>query len=97
LSGKYAETKDPQAKLAEMAKNLGLRSSVAGLQDTASRMKDAGRSGDRERARLFAQLGVAERKNDREEIERIKALLREPESAQALAEMAETPSGKQDD
>ncbi|HEY4179680.1 MAG TPA: DNA primase [Kofleriaceae bacterium] len=85
LSGKYAENKDPRATLVSMAVNLEQRASGAGLKDTLSRMKDAGRRGDRELSSLLAQLGIAERKNDPTEVARLKVLI------------AEMQSGKQDD
>ncbi|CAN5903759.1 hypothetical protein BH11MYX2_BH11MYX2_25910 [soil metagenome] len=85
LSGKYAENKDPRASLVSMAKNLEQRASGAGLKDTLSRMKEAGQRGDRELSSLLAQLGIAERKSDHEQVARLKILI------------ADQQSGKQDD
>jgi DNA primase len=75
LSGKYAETKDPRAALVKMVDGLELRSSALSRTSMNSEMKDANRRGDQNRARLLAQLGVAERKNDRDEVARLKDLL----------------------
>jgi DNA primase len=75
LSGKYAETKDPRAALVKMVDGLELRSSALSRTSMGSEMKDANLRGDQNRARLLAQLGVAERKNDRDEVARLKDLL----------------------
>ncbi len=75
LSGKYAETKDPRAALVKMVDGLELRSSALSRSNMASEMKDANRRGDQKRASLLAQLAVAERKNDRDEVARLKDLL----------------------
>ena len=75
LSGKYAETKDPRAALVKMVDGLELRSSALSRSSMATEMKDANRRGDQKRASLLAQLAVAERKNDRDEVARLKDLL----------------------
>ncbi len=71
LSGKYSEAKDPPAQLAKMASNLELRSTMGVRNDMRQRMVDAQRRGDREGARLLAQLAEAERKGDRELAQRL--------------------------
>ncbi|MFN0249031.1 MAG: DNA primase [Kofleriaceae bacterium] len=83
LSGKYAETKDPRAVLAKMVDGLELRSSALSRSNMATEMKDANRRGDQKRASLLAQLGVAERKNDRDEVARLKDLLAQPGATSA--------------
>ena len=72
LSGKYAEAKDPRATLMAMTRNLEVRAAKASVTEVGTRMGEAGRSGDRDRTRLLAQLAVAERKGDTEAAARIK-------------------------
>ncbi len=71
LSGKYSEAKDPLVQLAKMASNLELRSTMGVRNDMRQRMVDAQRRGDRDGARLLAQLAEAERKGDRELAQRL--------------------------
>ncbi|MBL0220487.1 MAG: DNA primase [Myxococcales bacterium] len=75
LSGKYAETKDPRAELIKMTSNLTHQAATVGHNELQNSLRDAGRSGDRDRARLLAQLAQAERKGDHEEVARLKELL----------------------
>jgi hypothetical protein len=75
LSGKYAETKDPRVELLKMVNGLELRSTALSRSSMATEMKDASRRGDQKRASLLAQLAVAERKDDRDEVARLKDLL----------------------
>ena len=75
LSGKYAEVKDPRAALIAMTGNLETRASAKKFGEVGKTMAEAGRQGDRDRARLLAQLAVAERKGDHELAARIKVSL----------------------
>ncbi len=72
LSGKYAETKDPRAELIKMTSNLTHQAATVGHNELQNSLRDAGRSGDRDRARLLAQLAQAERKGDHETVARLK-------------------------
>jgi hypothetical protein len=72
LSGKYAETKDPRAELIKMTGNLTHRSAAVGLNELGKSLGDQKGKNDRDRARLLAQLAVAERKGDHEAAARIK-------------------------
>ena len=86
LSGKYAEAKDPRAALIAMTGNLEVRKTQVGRNELEKTLADAKRKGNREHARLLAQLAQAERKGDHELVARIK---------ESLA--TETSSGKQVD
>jgi len=55
-----------------MTRNLEVRAAKASVTEVGTRMGEAGRSGDRDRTRLLAQLAVAERKGDTEAAARIK-------------------------
>jgi DNA primase len=66
LSGKYASAKDPAALLAAMTRGFEARRSKLDQVELSKNMVDAQRRGDRELARLFAQLGEAQRKGDHE-------------------------------
>jgi len=66
LSGKYASAKDPAALLAAMTRGFEARRNKLDQVELTKNMVDAQRRGDRELARLFAQLGEAQRKGDSE-------------------------------
>ena len=86
LSGKYAEAKDPRAALIAMTGNLEVRKTQVGRNQLEKTLADAKHKGNREHARLLAQLAQAERKGDHELVARIKDSL-----------ATETSSGKQVD
>jgi hypothetical protein len=94
LSGKYAETKDPRAELIKMTSNLTHQAARVDRNELEKSLVDAQRGGDRDRARLMAQLAVAQRRADHAEIARIKEVLAELARTQAMA--SET-QGKQVD
>jgi DNA primase len=77
LSGKYAGAKDPRADLVKMITNLEARRGVLDKLELQKSLDEAKRTNDQQRARLMAQLAVAERKGDRDEVARIKDLLAE--------------------
>ena len=81
LSGKYAEAKDPRAALLAMANNLEVRKTQVGRNELNKSLADAGRTGNRELARLLAQLAEAERKGDQELVARIKSSLASDETS----------------
>ena len=80
LSGKYADSKDPHAALAAMARNLEVRKNEVGLAELKKNMSLAHRRGDRELARTLAQLAEAERKGDRELAHRLRESLSSQET-----------------
>ena len=94
LSGKYAETKDPRAELIKMTSNLTHQAARVDRNELEKSLVDAQRGGDRDRARLMAQLAVAQRRSDQAEVARIKEKLAELATLQARA--SET-QGKQVD
>ncbi len=95
LSGKYAETKDPRADLIKMTTNLTHRAQKVGRDELEKSLVEAQRGGgDRDRSRLMAQLAVAQRRGDQDEIARINGKLAELATLQAKA--SET-QGKQVD
>jgi DNA primase len=83
LSGKYAEAKDPSATLLSMVQNLERkRSSIANpgrasatIEETSRLMHEAHRRGDRDLARLYAQLAEALRKGNRELADQLMAAI----------------------
>jgi hypothetical protein len=84
LSGKYAGAKDPRAELIKMIGNLEARRAELGKLELAKGLDEAKRTNDPQRARLIAQLAVAERKGDSEQAARIKDSLAEMSSAKKV-------------
>ncbi|HVK88783.1 MAG TPA: DNA primase [Kofleriaceae bacterium] len=77
LSGKYTGAKDPRADLLKMIGNLEARRAELGRIELQKSLDEAKRTNDPQRARVTAQLAVAERKGDREQVARLKASLAE--------------------
>jgi DNA primase len=74
MSGKYSDHKDPRAALIAMAHNLELRKQKLESVSLQKKLADGKRgTGDRELARLDAQLAVARRTGDLELVERLEA------------------------
>ena len=74
MSGKYSDHKDPRAALVAMAHNLELRKQMLESVSLQKKLSDGKRgTGDRELARLEAQLAVARRTGDLEQAERFEA------------------------
>lgn len=72
LSGKYADAKDPSAKLGEMVKLLEERKVMLAQRGLEKSLVGAKRGGvDPELVRLQAQLAVAQRKGDQELVEQL--------------------------
>jgi DNA primase len=84
LSGKYAGAKDPRAELIKMIGNLETRRAELGKLELAKGLDEAKRTNDPQRARLMAQLAVAERKGESEQAARIKDSLAEMSSAKKV-------------
>ncbi|HET9988834.1 MAG TPA: DNA primase [Kofleriaceae bacterium] len=74
MSGKYSDHKDPRAALIAMTHNLELRKAKLESASLQKKLSDGKRgTGDRELARLEAQLAVARRTGDLEQAERLEA------------------------
>jgi hypothetical protein len=74
MSGKYSDHKDPRAALIAMTHNLELRKQKLESVSLQKKLSDGKRgTGDREVARLEAQLAVARRTGDLEQAERLEA------------------------
>jgi len=74
MSGKYSDHKDPRAALSELTHNLELRKQKLESASLQKKLSDGKRgTGDRELARLEAQLAVARRTGDLEQAERLEA------------------------
>lgn len=71
LSGRYVETKDPSALLAQMARDLEHRKRMTQRRDLEKLMVEAQRRGDREMARNLALAAEAVRKGDFELADRL--------------------------
>ena len=73
LSGRYVETKDPSALLAQMTRALEHRKSELRKREIEKQMQDAQRRGDRDTARKLAVMAEAIRKGDHELADRLAA------------------------
>jgi DNA primase len=71
LSGKYSDCKDPPGQLAAMTRQLENRKSMLEQNELKKSLVQSQRGGDRELARLLAQLAVAERNGDRELVDQL--------------------------
>lgn len=89
LSRRYADHKDPPGELAKKVANLGARKAEIERTKLTRSLTDATRSGNRDKARLLSQLGVAERQGDHELAARLRETLAQTE--------AEAETGKQVD
>ncbi len=77
LSGRYVDHKDPRAALLSALRNLEARQEGVERSKLRVSLADAQRSGNRDKARLLSQLGVAERKGDHELAARLRESLAE--------------------
>jgi DNA primase len=80
LSRRYADHKDPPAELAKKVTNLEARKAEIERTRLRRSLSDAHRSGNRDKARLLSQLGVAERQGDHELAARLRESLAQSES-----------------
>ncbi len=96
LSRRYADHKDPPGELAKKVANLEARKAEIERTRLRRSLTDAQRSGNRDKARLLSQLGVAERQGDHELAARLREALAQQSPPQAEAE-AEAETGKQVD
>jgi len=92
LSRRYADHKDPPTELAKKVANLEARKQEIERTKLRRTLSDAQRSGNRDKARLLSQLGVAERQGDHELAARLRETL-----AQQFSDEAEAETGKQVD
>jgi DNA primase len=79
LSRRYADHKDPRVELLSKVKNLEARKAEVERSQLRRSLADAQRSGNRDKARLLSQLGVAERQGDHELAARLRESLAEQE------------------
>jgi len=77
LSGRYEGHKDARAELLSKVRNLESRRDAIGRSQLRQSLGDAQRSGNRDKARLLSQLGVAERTGDHELAARLRESLAE--------------------
>jgi hypothetical protein len=89
MSRRFADHKDPPGQLAKMVVNLEARKAEIERTRLRRSLTDAQRSGNRDKARLLSQLGVAERQGDHELAARLRESLAQSE--------AEAETGKQVD
>ncbi len=89
LSRRYADHKDPAGELAKKVANLGSRKAEIERTKLMRGISDATRGGNRDKARLLSQLGIAERQGDHELAARLRETLAQSE--------AEAETGKQVD
>lgn len=89
LSRRYADHKDPPGELAKKVANLGARKAEIERTRLMRGISDATRGGNRDKARLLSQLGIAERQGDHELAARLRETLAQSE--------AEAEPGKQVD
>jgi len=89
LSSRYVDHKDPSGELAKKVANLEARRAEIERTKLRRSLSDAHRSGNRDKARLLSQLGVAERQGDHELVARLREALAQTE--------AEAETGKQVD
>ncbi len=82
LSRRYADHKDPPTELAKKVANLEARKSDIERTKLRRSLSDAQRSGNRDKARLLSQLGVAERQGDHELAARLRESLAQDEAAE---------------
>ncbi len=92
LARRYADHKDPPGELAKKVTNLEARKADIERSKLRRSLGDAHRSGNRDKARLLSQLGVAERQGDHELVARLRETL-----AQQFTDEAEAEIGKQVD
>ena len=84
LFGRYVDHKDPSAALRAMADNLEARKATTERSKVLGSLADARRSGNRDKARLLSQLGVAERQGDHELAARLRESLAEHETGKQV-------------
>ncbi len=88
LSGKYVTNANPAAQLATMVRNLEHRSAGLERAQASKKLARSHNDGDQDVARLMAQLGIAKRLGDHEQITRLE---------EALASATGSSQGKQVD
>jgi DNA primase len=91
LSQAYVDHKDPRAELIAKVRNLEARQVGVERQKLRASLADAQRTGNRDKARLLSQLGVAERTGDHELAARLRDSLAEP-GVDSVAD-ADSPQG----
>jgi DNA primase len=77
LSGKYASHSDPTGTLRAMTRNLEIARDKREREDTAKRLAEAKRRGDRELTRRLTALAIAEKNEDRELAAQLRAAVSE--------------------